>query len=125
MAFNPVANSTFLDAFGADQFTQLQYQQLATGSRAPLVELFKQGNQPVTIDVADPGTHVTVGLVLDRAADSTSLLSGNWAQRQAGLAAFATPDALWATYGANAATYANTVAQVNAVLGGGGAPAAN
>src|SRR6185436_12468874 len=68
--------------------------------------------------------HVTVGLVLDRATDPASLLSGNWAQRQTGLAAFATPEALWATYGANATTYANTVAQVNGVLGGGAPPPA-
>ena len=125
MAFNPIANSTFLDAFGADQFSAQQYQDLAAGSRTPLSELFRDGNQPVTIGVADAGTHITVGLVLDRATDPTSLLSGNWGQRQAGLAAFATPESLWATYGANTTTYANTVAQVNAVLGGGGAPAAN
>src|SRR5262249_374828 len=117
-------NSTFLDAFGGDQFSTQQYLALAAGDSAPLAELFKDGNKPVTIDVADAGTHVTVGLVLDRATDPTSLLSGNWAQRQAGLAAFATPEALWATYGANATTYASTVAQVNAVLGGGGAPPA-
>lgn len=127
MAFNPVANSTFLDAFGANQFTACQYQQLAAGSQAPLAELFKVGRQPVAIDVADRGNHITVGLVLDRAAPQSqldNLLGGNWAQRQAGLAAFATPEALWATYGANATTYANTVAQVNGLLGGGAPPPA-
>lgn len=127
MAFNPVANSTFLDAFGANQFTACQYQQLAAGSQAPLAELFKVGRQPVAIDVADRGNHITVGLVLDRAAPQSqldNLLGGNCAQRQAGLAAFATPEALWATYGANATTYANTVAQVNGLLGGGAPPPA-
>src|SRR4029453_15654252 len=127
MAFNPVANSTFLDAFGANQFTTQQYQQLAAGSQAPLAELFKVGNQPVTIDVADHSTHITVGLVLDRAAPQPhpdTLLGGDWAPRQAGLAPFAPPEALWAAYGANATTYANTVAQVNGLLGGGAPPPA-
>ena len=45
MAFNPVANSTFLDAFGANQFTTQQYLQLAAGSQAPLAELFKVGDR--------------------------------------------------------------------------------
>jgi hypothetical protein len=125
MPFNPVANATFLDAFGANQFTASQYNALLAGSQAPLVELFRVGTKPVTIDVADVGTRITVGLMLERAAPQSQvddLLAGNWAQRQAALAAFATPEALWATYGANPATYASTVAQVNALLGG-GAPA--
>ena len=63
------------------------------GSEAPL-ELFQYGSLVPTLDPA--ARSITVGLVLDRANDPTSLLSGNWAQRQTGLAAFSTPDALWA-----------------------------
>src|SRR4051812_890227 len=93
-------NSTFLDAFGANLYTDSQYQQVLNGSTAPLLELFQYGKTAATLSAPTSTTHVTVGLVLDHATEPTGLLSGNWAQRQTGLAAFSTPEALWATYGA-------------------------
>jgi len=62
---------------------------------------------------------VTVGLVLDRANDPTSLISGNWAERQSGLAAFGSQAAVWAQYGADPALYNTTVTQVAGVVGNG------
>src|SRR4029077_19679335 len=100
----------------ANLYTDAQYQQVLHGSTTPLLELFQYGSTPATLSPA-AGTHVTVGLVLDRATDPTSLLSGNWAQRQTGLAAFSTPEALWATYGANATAYSTTLSQVAGVVG--------
>ena len=110
-------NSTFLDAFGANLYTDTQYQQVVNGNTAPLLELFQYGTTAATLSAATSTTLVTVGLVLDRATEPTSLLSGNWAQRQTGLAAFATPEALWATYGANATLYSTTSSQVAGVVG--------
>ena len=110
-------NSTFLDAFGADLYTAQQYQALAAGSWEPLKELFKYGSTPATVDRAAAGVTVTIALVLDRANDPTSLLSGSWAERQAGLAAFPSQDAVWAAYGADPALYTATRNQVVAVVG--------
>ncbi|MFM8582951.1 MAG: hypothetical protein ACKOFW_15830, partial [Planctomycetaceae bacterium] len=70
-----------------------------------------------TAAAAGTGARITIGLVLDRANDPTAMLSGNWAGRQAVLGSFATPAALWNTYGASQAIYDATVAQVTAVLG--------
>src|ERR1044071_4686754 len=102
-----IANSTFLDAFGAGLSTQQQYQTLATGSeasaRAVLQDLFQYGQYHAS--APSEGGNVVVGLVLDRATDSGGLLSGNWAQRQAALHQFSDSSALWQTYGANSGTY--------------------
>ena len=109
--------STFFDAFGANLYTAQQYQDLVNGNWQPLGEVFRYGNQAAAVDRADAHATITVGLVLDRANDPTSLLSGNWAQRQAGLAAFGSNDAVFAQYGADTTLYANTVSQVIAVVG--------
>ncbi|WP_421997733.1 DUF4114 domain-containing protein [Reyranella sp.] len=110
-------NSTFLDAFGANLYTAQQYQDLANGSWATLAWLFQYGATSTTVDPAARDKTITVALVLDRANDPASLLSGNWAQRQAGLAALGSPDAVWATYGADPALYNATVAQIAALVG--------
>ena len=110
-------NSTFLDAFGANLYTDAQYQQVVNGNIAPLLDLFQYGKTAATLSSPSSALHVTVGLVLDHGADPASLLSGNWAQRQTGLAAYSTPDALWAQYGAGAALYSTTSSQVAGVVG--------
>ena len=114
-----IANSTFLDAFGAGLYTGSQYHDLANGSDEPLKEVFRHGNQAATVAPAAAGQTITVALVLDRpnATDLASLLAGNWAERQAALAAFGSQDAVWAHYGADPALYATTVSQVVAVVG--------
>jgi hypothetical protein len=109
-------NSTFLDAFAANLYTDTQYQQVVNGNIAPLLDLFQYGTHAATLSPATG--QVTVGLVLDHATEPTSLLSGNWAQRQTGLAAFSTPEALWAKYGADATLYSATSSQVAGVVGG-------
>ena len=110
-------NSTFLDAFGANLYTDAQYQQVVNGNIAPLLDLFQYGKTAATLSSPSSALHVTVGLVLDHATDPASLLSGNWAQRQTGLAAYSTPDALWAQYGAGAALYSTAASQVAGVVG--------
>ena len=116
--YNPIASSTFLDAFGATLYSPAQYATLAGGGQQPLEDLFAKDGTPPTITPAPGGARVTIGLVLDRASDPTAMLSGNWAERQAVLGSFATPAALWNTYGASQAVYDATVAQVTAALGG-------
>ncbi|PMZ82494.1 hypothetical protein C1X95_31515, partial [Pseudomonas sp. FW306-2-11AD] len=82
-------NSTFLDAYGNNLYSPSQYAALAGGSTTPLQQLFTVGATAPTIVDATASSSlntkfaVTVGLVLDRANDPTTLLSGNWAQRQA------------------------------------------
>lgn len=116
MPWTPLDNSTFLDAFGANLYTQDQYDSLVNGSAVPLSQLLQNGSLVPTI--APASRSITVGLVLDRASDPAALLSGNWAERQAALAAFAAPNTPWATYGADPALYANTVNQVSALFPG-------
>ncbi len=118
MPYNPIASSTFLDAFGATLYSPAQYTALAAGSEQPLEELFTRSGTPATITPAGGGARITVGLVLDRLNDPTAMLSGNWGERQAVLGSFATPAALWNTYGASQAVYDATVAQVTTALGG-------
>jgi hypothetical protein len=115
MPHNPLAYSTFLDAFGANLSTTQQYDLLAAGIHQPLLELLQYGSVVPTIRPASGS--ITVGLVLDRANDPTALLSGNWAQRQAALAAFAEPSTPWATYGADPALYDATRHQIIQVVG--------
>ena len=73
-------NSTFLDAFGAGQYTGQHYNELAGGSTAPLAQLFTVGSSAPTITdltgtPAGSQFAITVGLVLDRAHDPAALLS--------------------------------------------------
>jgi hypothetical protein len=66
-------------------------------------------------------TPPTVGLMLERAAPQSqldNLLGGTWGQRQAALAAFPDQAALWATYGADVATYNAVQGQVQTALAG-------
>jgi len=116
-------NSTFLDAFGAGLYTQVQYDLLASGQTSPLNSLFQVGTTAATVtdltttrpnSIADG---ITVGLVLDRANDPSSLLSGHWAQRQAAIAALANAGGPWTTYGADATTYGATQTAITNVLG--------
>lgn len=120
--------TTFLDAYGNNLYTPSQYAQLARGgttatATAPLYELFTVGaTLPKIVDVtADASVNtqlaITVGLVLDRAHDPTALLSGNWAQRQAGLSALQASGGPWATYGADPATYSAAQSAATAVVG--------
>jgi hypothetical protein len=75
--------------------------------------LFNYGSHSATWAASD--SSITVGLVLNRAADPTALLSGSWGERQAALADQA---AIWSTYGADPALYAATSAAVAGVVGG-------
>lgn len=117
-------SSTFLDAYGAGLATQQQYETLWQAGNTAAAELvlnalFSYGNNAPTItsasdsSVAD-NTYVTVGLVLERNGNvsADSLLSGNWAQRQAALAQYDSPADLWATYGANTNDYNTLLAGV-------------
>jgi hypothetical protein len=116
-------NSTFLDAFGTGLYTDTQYNLLASGQTSPLNSLFQVGTTTATVtdytttrpnSLADG---ITVGLVLDRMNDPSSLLSGNWAQRQAGIAALSSSGGPWATYGADQATYTATQNAITNLLG--------
>jgi hypothetical protein len=114
--YNPLANSTFLDAFGAGLYSAQQYQDVAgntAAADATLAQFFNYGSHSATWAASD--FTITVGLVLNRAADPTALLSGSWGERQAALADQA---AIWSTYGADPALYAATSAAVAGVVGG-------
>src|SRR5882757_6003800 len=112
-SYNPLSNSTFLDAFGANLYSAQQYQDVAVGNTAAaetaLAQLFNYGQHVASVSDATADTFVTVGLVLNRAADPTALLSSSWGERQAALADQA---AIWSTYGADPALYAATSAAV-------------
>jgi hypothetical protein len=115
--YNPLSNSTFLDAFGANLYSAQQYQDVAgntAAADATLAQLFNYGQYPASVSHAAADSSITVGLVLNRAADPTALLSSSWGERQAALADQA---AIWSTYGADPALYAATSAAVNAVVG--------
>ena len=105
MPFNPVSNSTFFDAFAANLYSPAQYAALVGGSTAPLGQLLSFNGSAPTLANAPSTATITVGLVLDRAADPSALLSGNWAQREAALAAFPSSTGPWNSYGANGSTY--------------------
>ena len=114
--YNPLASSTFLDAFGAGLYSAQQYQDVAgntAAANATLAQLFNYGSHSATWAASD--SPITVGLVLNRAAYPTTLLSSSWGERQAALADQA---AIWSTYGADPALYAATSAAVAAVVGG-------
>jgi hypothetical protein len=114
-----VQNSTFLDDFGNNQATPQQFAQLATSTslanaQAVLGELYAFNGTPANVHAADPGDQITVGLVLERANDPTSLLASSWAVREQALA---DQTAIFDTYGADRATYSATLAATNAALG--------
>ena len=97
----------------AQQFTQLASSTSLANAQAVLGELYALKGTPAR-GVAPPDTEVTVGLVLGRASDPTSLLESSWAVRAQALADQA---AVFATYGADPATYAATLAGAEAALG--------
>lgn len=130
-----INNSTFLDAFGAGQFTSQQYQTVAaatlnqvgqaqTDAQQVILDLLQYGPTASTPATAGPDTLVTVGLMLGRATPApgtlavNDLLAGNWGQRQAALAAFPDQTALWANYGADPGTYNAVVGQIQTALTG-------
>src|SRR4029450_2613114 len=95
-----INNSTFLDAYGAGQYTSQQYQAVAAatlstdarvigGANQAITDLFQYGPTASTFSGVRADTQVTVGLMLERAAPQSqldNLLGGNWGQRQAGVA---------------------------------------
>ena len=127
-----INNSTFLDAYGAGQYTSQQYQTVAAatlstdarvlgGASQAITDLFQYGPTASTFSGVRADTQVTVGLMLERAAPPSqldNLLGGTWGQRQGALAAFPDQAALWATYGANPGTYNTVQAQVQSALAG-------
>src|SRR5215468_8702395 len=50
---------------------------------------------------------INVAFILPRANDATTLLSGNWAERQTALKQLNDSGTLWSTYGATTADYDN------------------
>ena len=127
-----INNSTFLDAYGAGQYTSQQYQTVAAATLSTnahvlgdasqaITDLFQYGPTASTFSGVRSDTQVTVGLMLERAAPQSqldNLLDGSWGQRQAALAAFPDQAALWATYGADAGTYNTVKGQIQTALAG-------
>ncbi len=127
-----INNSTFLDAYGAGQYTSQQYQTVAAATLSTSAHVLGAANQVITdllqygptasaFSGAGPDTMVTVGLMLERAAPQSqldNLLGGTWGQRQAALAAFPDQAALWATYGADVGTYNAVKGQIQTALAG-------
>lgn len=66
------------------------------------------------VSAAGDDDEIIVAFVLPRANDPSALLSGSWGERQEGLAALDAEGALWTTYGADPALYAETVAAIEA-----------
>ena len=127
-----INNSTFLDAYGAGQYTSQQYQAVAAATLSTdarvlgdanqaITDLFQYGPTASTFSAVGHDTQITVGLMLERAAPQfqlDNLLGGSWGQRQAALAAFPDQAALWATYGADVGTYNTVQGQIQAALAG-------
>ncbi len=94
MAVEVINNSSYID------FTGYRIVPAGTSVQAAY------NMQTADIDTNPTNAHINVALILERANAATdpdvSLLSQNWAARQAALADQTT---LWATYGADAATY--------------------
>ncbi|MBY0323565.1 MAG: DUF4114 domain-containing protein [Reyranella sp.] len=121
MAFNILLNSTFLDAYGNNLYSDAQYAAVSqdVGADAALASLFRsaQGQPATTVGAAPADAKVTVGLILSRQFDPTApgeALSGNWAQRQAALADEA---AVFARYGANPTQYGAVKTAVSNLVG--------
>ncbi len=118
--FTGLTNSTFLDAFGAGQVTAEQISTLAGSTslataQSVLGPLFGTGGttQGTVSAVTSANDTVIVGLMVNRAEEPTSLLTADWATRQSALA---DQTAVWAQYGADAATYSATVAAIGQVV---------
>ena len=127
-----INNSTFLDAYGAGQYTSQQYQTVAAATLSTdarvlgdanqaITDLFQYGPTASTFSAVRSDTLVTVGLMLERAAPPVPArqpAGRHLGQRQAALAAFPDQAALWATYGADPGTYNTVQAQVQTALAG-------
>jgi hypothetical protein len=118
-----IANSTFLDAFGDKEATAQQFAALTSSSslaiaQSVLGQLYAENGVPASVSVAPNADMITVGLVLNRANDPTTLLESSWAVREAGLA---NQSAVFATYGALPTTFGATLAATEAAIGPGGA----
>src|SRR4029077_15698613 len=114
-----VQNSTFLDDFGNNQATPQQFAQLASSTslanaQAVLGQLYAFNGTPANVHAAESGDAITVGLVLGRANDPTSLLASPWAVREQALT---DRTAVFDTYGADRATYGATLDAVVSTLG--------
>lgn len=119
MSYTELANSTFLDAFGAGLYTNEQYQIVADqapGARDTLADLFDYGAQQATVGSPSGTDFFTVGLILDRLNPAEGLLQKPWAERQDAVSDQA---AIWARYGADTNTYNDTVAAITNLLGSG------
>jgi hypothetical protein len=127
-----INSSTFLDSYGAGQYTAQQYQMVAAATLSTnvqvkeaadqvILDLLQYGATASTKSAARADTQITVGLMLERAAPQSQLddlLGGTWGQRQAALAAFPDQAAVWATYGADVAIYNTAKGQIQTALAG-------
>lgn len=118
-SYTELMNSTFLDAFGANQYTAAQYAAMAAGpsaeAEAVLADLFQNGDFDATVTTADPGDRLTIALVLNRQNEPTDLLTTkNWAERQAVLA---DQKAVFEEYGASESTFDTVEGALGSVVG--------
>ncbi len=131
-----INNSTFLDAFGAGQYTSEQYATVAAATLSTnadvlgaasdaIASLLDYGPTASTWAAAGADTQITVGLMLERApvlppgaTPLDTLLNGTWGERQAALAAFPDQAAVWAAYGADPGTYNTVVSDIQNALAG-------
>ena len=126
--YNVLANSTFLDAFGAVD--------VGAGNPAPFIQALagNTGNDvatakqiidpmlgypgsPDVLYLADSGDLINVALMVERAAPQSqldALLGGDWADRASYIASQG--EGVWSTFGADPAVYANTQQAILAAL---------
>ena len=121
--YKPLTNATFLDAFGAGLVTSEQISTLAgstslANAQNVLGPLFGTGGttQGTIAEATNVSDTVTVGLMLKRAKDPTSLLTADWATRQEKLADQST---IWADYGADLDKYNRTRDNIAKVVSAG------
>ena len=118
--YNVVANSTFLDAFGAlavgpgnpapaiQTLANNTTNDLATAQQV-LNPLLGSPGQPASLVPDTSDTPIHVALMVERAAPQSqldTLLNGDWADRQSFITSQG--DNIWSTFGADPTTYANT-----------------
>ena len=126
--YNVVANSTFLDAFGAVD--------VGAGNPAPFIQALANNTannvatakqiidpmlgypgSPDVLYLADSGDLINVALMVERAAPQSqldALLNGDWADRASYIASQG--NNIWSTFGADPAVYANTQQAILAAL---------
>ncbi|MEW6123393.1 MAG: hypothetical protein AB1698_12315 [Pseudomonadota bacterium] len=89
-----LANSTYLD------FT-------STGTLPASVTNAADAYGLTGVGPATVGITLTVGIILERANDPSTLLSSDWGTRQSTLAQMEADGTLWSTFGADASTFAS------------------